>query len=159
MEIQILGPYDYGLLQTCPFCDRAGLHEVDNCPHFVVAFQDGDWHPDLCPPVFCDGFRFNRSELTAALTRSIGIVCKRKRGTAQHPWIDAYFCVDPVSARTLRENHKLLVVLGGTLCPECGNSAVVEEPKKKTNMGDAGIRCAICGEVADSLAGPRTHGQ
>jgi hypothetical protein len=151
MEIQILGPYDYDLLQTCAFCDEFGLHEIDNCPHFVVAFQDGDWHPNLCPPVFSDGFRFNRRELTAALTRSTGIVCKRKRGTSQHPRIEAYFCVDPVLTRTLRENHKLLVVRGGAMCPSCGNSTtVLEEPKERT--GDAGTRCAICGEVADPLA-------
>lgn len=74
---------------------RARPYAADdlNCPHFVVAFQDGDWDDDLCPPVFCNGFRHKRSEPSAAIQRTSGVVRRVKPGTARHPRIEAYFCV------------------------------------------------------------------
>ena len=146
-----LGPFDYDEVTACPFCAGVGLtlSDVDSCPHFVVAFQDGDWHPDLCPPVFCAGFRFCRRKLTAALTRANGIVRKQKPGTSRHPRIEAYFAVDPTLARTLREDHRLRVVEGGTQCPHCGSSSAVFDESTRDPMGNHDIRCAFCGEVAD----------
>ena len=141
-----LETYDHDSLCSCPFCEGTGLWvcDVDDCPHYVVAFQDGDWDPDLCPPVSCYGFRFDRGALTIALAKAHGVVCKKKPGTPRHPRIAAYYCVDTALAAELRDRHRKSVV-GGVHCHWCGNDTAV--------LGEHNdIRCSICGDLATPTA-------
>ncbi len=135
--------HQYDDLQTCPFCGELGLMPGDdlNCPHFVAAFQDGDWDDDLCPPVFCNGFRYERGELSAAIQKASGVVCRVKSGTARHPRIEAYFIVSADEAAELRQRFCKQAV-DGAQCETCGNTAAV--------VSDAGeIICAMCGGPAN----------
>ena len=145
MHIQHYTNAQYDGLACCPFCDGDGLmFSGDDCPHFVAGFQDGDWDPDLIPPVFCDGFRYQRNPLTRALTQSVGIVCKIKPSSARHPRIEAYFCLDQDQAAEFRKRF-LRTVIAGAECHTCGNeTAVVLEEDE--------IVCALCGSTAEPAA-------
>lgn len=144
MQTQDLGPYDYDELQACPFCIGVGLLSGDNCPHFLTAFEVGVWGRNICPPVSCDGFLYQRRELTTALAESPGIVCKAKSGTTRHPYIEAYFADDPALVAALQERFCKEPVPSAR-CPTCGNeTAVVGE--------DDDILCALCGESTEPTA-------
>lgn len=136
----------YDELARCPFCDDAGLMLYgDDCPHFVVAFQDGAWDPDLIPPVFCNGLRYQRNPLTQALAQLPGVVCKIKPISDRHPRIEAYFCVDPEKATELRERFRRRIFTG-VECVTCRNDTAVfldEESK---------IVCVVCGSPAEPTA-------
>src|SRR5271154_4308596 len=103
MTVKSVGPFEYDVLTTCPFCLGHCLSSLptDNCVHFVAAFQDGVWDQDLCPPVFCDGFRFDRESIVGDLEMTDAIQIA-KPGTKRHPEIKAYYCADPTITKSLR---------------------------------------------------------
>jgi hypothetical protein len=142
MKIQVLDLYEYESLRTCPFCSGlalSGSSEID-CPHYLTAFQDGFWRGDLCPPVFCDGFLFEREAMVKEMSQSSDVICRKKPGTSGHPQVEAYFCSDVATVKALRKKFKRAEVPGAD-CAECGNqTAVVDELDE--------IRCAACGERA-----------
>ncbi len=146
MQKVMLGPYDYDELRGCPFCHSVGLiGEAENCQHFVAAFQEGDWARDLCPPVFCDGFRFNRRAMLATLAEADGIVCKEKPGTRRHPFIETFFSEDPGLAAKIRAAHENPIVWAGVAeCPDCGMREAV--------LGESGtLLCYFCGANTESI--------
>jgi hypothetical protein len=146
MRTEIVGCFDYEPLRTCPFCGDSALwilHEED-CPHYVTAFQDGDWDPDLIPPVFCDGFRFHRRRLTQSLEKNGGVVSRFKPGTLRHPQITVFFCADPRRARELRGEFRIEPVQG-TICANCGNGSAA------IDFDDDEWRCASCGGPAEPI--------
>lgn len=148
MNIKQLGPWDYEDLRECPFCDSEPTRFTLNlfsdsskgCPHFVVAFQNGGWAPDLCPPVSCNGFQFDRRVLTEALCQASQVVCKQKPVTRRHPEIRAYYCRDTALALELRNSFRLSPFHSDEKCGNCGNDAAVWDG------GRTAICCSICGE-------------
>ncbi len=147
METEKLGPYDYDALQACPFCGVTNLLcEGDNCAHFVVAFQTGEWARDLCPPVSCNGFQFNREHLEKALDESPG-VHRWKPSTSHHPAIDAYYIDDQALAEGLRSRYRKTRVR----MEPCGTDGAVY------GLRDEGgeIVCEICGDPGQKWVAPR----
>lgn len=148
-----IGPWDYDELASCPFCGGCGLSsdELDCCPHFVVAFQEGMWDPSLCPPVWCNGFQYSRDNLKNDLLKvsDADVVCRVKRGTSRHPEIEAFFCADSGIVRDLRAKHKKIpAIRPGTSCPECGHHATV--------IGEIDdLVCALCGAPCGSYESAR----
>ena len=141
MHTQFVQVYNYDELQNCPFCEGSGLLSDGNCEHFVTAFQSGGWAHHLCPPVSCDGFLFHRAPLIVSLRDNLGVLCKKKAGTKNHPAIDAYFCSNPIYVKKVRKQF-CKVPVPGIKCGECGNgTAVVDEIDC--------IVCALCGTPAD----------
>jgi hypothetical protein len=143
--------YDYECLASCPFCEGRGLSsdESDNCPHFVVAFQEGGWGRSLCPPVWCNGFLYSRNNLKRELQElTTNVVRRIKSGTRRHPRIEAIFCADPRTAQTLREKHKKpRGIRPGNHCPECGTQTTV--------CGEFGdLVCAACGASCGAHRSP-----
>lgn len=141
MHTETVDRYDYDGVRACPFCDGSGLwiFEEGNCPHYVTAFEAGEWDPDLIPPVFCDGFRFFRRALLRALQKNGGVISKRKPGTVRHPQIEALFCADPKRARRLRRKFRI-PPLPGAICETCGNESAVRRGSEWC--------CALCGGYA-----------
>lgn len=138
----------YDALATCPFCDDIGLTPSgDDCGHFVTAFQDGAWDPDLCPPVFCNGFRYRREPLERTLALLPGVLCKLKPITETHPNIVAYFCADPENAAHLRDRFRRTVISNATHCRDCGNGSAVFVEE------DNEIVCAVCGGTTELVNG------
>jgi hypothetical protein len=138
--------YDYDGVRACPFCHGSGLWlpEDENCTHYVTAFQDGDWDPDVIAPVFCNGFRYFRRALLREVQKHDGVISKCKPGTLRHPQITAFFCADPKRALLLREAFRITPV-PGTMCATCGNDRAVIDPD------DDDWRCALCGGPADAV--------
>jgi transcription elongation factor Elf1 len=154
MNAKKLGPHDYDELESCPFCNKSNLIDHvdelpgDGCDHFVVAFQDGNFAADLCPPVSCVGFRFRRRQFEAALAKCPEIFLKIKPGTRRHPRIFAYYSADPTLSAKMREKFRLLPVVAGVKCRVCGNeTAVISE-----ELGYSQVLCAVCGDSADVRA-------
>jgi hypothetical protein len=142
MQYREVGPHDYDSLSQCPFCPRRGLL-VDakaNCQHFVAAFQEGLWHPRICPPVFCDGFRFEKQRMLEAIASMALVVNIAKPGTRRHPRIRVYYCALAAFVQVFRKKYRR-VPTAGPRCTQCHNdTAVVDDV--------LGIICALCGSPA-----------
>lgn len=140
-------PYDYDAISTCPFCrGYNALDEVGNaCPDFCVAFVDGAWGRNLCPPVAerGNGFRFNRDGIELCLSGAPEAVEYWKEGTRRHPAITVWYHPDPVFIAELRAAFKLPVVKVDEGCPTCGTTEAV--------VGGEEYSSAVCG---DSIALP-----
>src|SRR5579862_5740318 len=135
MEIQYMGPHDYN-----------GLGPSDEYPYFVVAFQDGFWANDICPPFKCDGYKFNRLEFEEALGRLSGVLLKSKPGTRRHPAIDVYYISNETLAEQLRTQYcKLRVRMEP--CAIDGTSVGLRGT-------DGHIVCEICGGPGDKWIAP-----
>lgn len=143
MKVQLLDKHNYDSLRACPFCSGlalSGSEDID-CAHFLTAFQEGSWRGDLCPPVVCSGFLYERDAMLMEMSQSCDVICKKKPGTSSHPQIEAFFCSDATTAKVLRKKFRRAEVPGAD-CAECGyNLAVVDDQDE--------IRCAACGERAD----------
>jgi hypothetical protein len=148
MTTETLLPFGYDNLRTCPFCGGTNLMSaacdryliLEQCPHFVVAFENGVWGHDICPPVTCNGFLFDQKKLEEAAAQIDDVVMKVKPGTRRHPRITAIYCGHPGAASKLRENIRRPV--NSAPCGECGNTTAV--------IGDLDeILCARCGVPSD----------
>jgi len=137
MKIEVLGPHDY---------DRLGTPS-EQCPYFVVAFQDGFWANDICPPFRCDGYQFNRREFEEALGRLPDVLLKSKPRTRRHPKVDVYYISSETLAEQLRTQHRKPPVRMEP-CPTDGT---------RTGLigTDGDIVCEICGGPGDKWKAPR----
>ena len=148
MLTEVLLPFDYDGLRNCPYCGGTNLMSaasgsylvLDQCAHFIAAFEDGAWGSDICPPVTCNGFLFDRERLEEAVVLIDAATIKVKPGTRLHPTISALYCHGPATARDLRETFRRVPVNSGG-CAECGNRTAV--------ITDRNIVCALCGAPSD----------
>lgn len=106
MITETLLPFDYDDLRTCPYCRSTNLMNaasdryliLEQCPHFVAAFESGTWARDICPPVACNGFLFDQNKLEEAVAQIDDAVMKVKPATRWHPRITAIYCRRPGTA-------------------------------------------------------------
>ncbi len=143
-----LGPYDYDVITTCPFCGRYNTLDGrgECCPHFCVAFVDGGWAVDLCPPVAenGNGFKFQRIGLELLLAAATEAIAYLKPGTRRHPRITVWYRPAPAFVTELQEAFRLPVLpIEGTCCGACGSTEAV----KDENSYFVSYFCAVCGEL------------
>jgi hypothetical protein len=139
--LEKLRPYDYRSVATCPFCFARALlpREEENCPHFVVAFQDGHWEWTPSRWLTCYGFRYRRAELLIALANSPCIHAKLALGTRTEPRVEAYYCSRTWLAADLRQRFKKSLIPGPT-CKVCGNTDAVTSENGE-------LICWLCGKL------------